>query len=451
MELLQFKKVKHLFLSFIISSFVIWPGLARAQTQIKILVIGDSISLGSYPTIIQNSLPGSQIIKFAQVGKSSGYMLGEVQTSIAGLEAEKPTHVFILLGANDAPTPNLNAESVKTNINNIIFTLRNTGAAFYISQIPPQKNNVQNVLNINAQIASMPGAVLQEDLTADILLPDGVHLNETGHQIIACNFLQTSGLKTDCVKPKIAPKANVPAKIPTRGKKCPTGESLGFASLRPDPGEPCEEFVPVDTQFACGSSITPSEQESFDPYGDGCDKNTDGTVTCYRVENFDVSIDLAKANLGILGNTQDQNLTDEQKVNEYLSWYLSGVTDKKLVDFAGPIRKLLPYDLSYSAKETIINENSKTVHNYKVGEMGFGLIRANLSDFAGIFSINRELFKSLFQNIPFSSLEDTVGEYVVSATDLKRNNLQDPDVLSPGDKGFQVPVKLTITNTSKAP
>lgn len=446
---------------FIVLIFFIFPLAVHAQTGVKILVIGDSISLGSYPSIIQKNVPGSLVVRFAQEGKNSGYMLGQVQVNLLSLESEKPNYVFILLGTNDAPTPNLNAESVKTNINNIIFTLRNTNAAFYVSQIPPQKNNNPNILSINSQLATMSEFVHQDELTMDTLLPDGIHLDETGHQIIACNFLKASGLKTDCVKPKVTPKPNLPAKIPTRGKKCKSGDSLGFAPLRPDPGEPCEETVPKDTVFACGSSITPLKQEEFDPYGDGCDKNTDGTVTCYRAENFDVSLDLSKANLGILGNTQDQNLTDEQKVNEYLSWYLSGVPqigdqkkpdNDKLINFSGPIRKLMPYDLGKTAKETITKAQPKDIHNYKVGDVDpLGLVRANLSDFTGIFSFNQNLFQSLFQNIPFSSLEDTVGEYVVSATDLKRNNLQDPGVLSPGEKGFQVPVKLTITSTNKAP
>ena len=434
------KKIIFLFLI-----FIIFPGVAHAQ---NILPIGDSLTLG-YTKYLTT---GFVLTPVASVAARSEKILNDVRSSLAGLEAGNPEYVFILLGTNDAPGF-VDPEPIKQNILDIVKLLRRGGLKIYVSTLPPLKA-LNSIGKINSKIVELAnevdGIVDQSEITID-MLTDGIHPNEDGYKIIACNFLRASGLKTDCIKPKVTPKANIPAKIPTRGKKCPTGDSLGFAPLRPDPGEPCEEFVPVDTAFACGSSITPLKQESFDPYGDGCDKNKDGTVTCYRAENFDVSLDLAKANIGILGNTQDQNLTDEQKVNEYLSWYLSGVTDKKLVDFAGPIRKLLPYDLGYSARETIINENSKTVHNYKVGEMAFGLVRANLSDFAGVFSINRELFKSLFQNIPFSSLEDTVGEYVVSATDLKRNNLQDPSILSPGDKGFQVPVKLTITSTNKSP
>lgn len=437
--------------------YFIFPTVSFAQSAPNILIIGDSISLGRYPQIIKEAIPGTSTKIIAEVGYGSGAMLEEIRANILGFG--NFTHIFILLGTNDAPGNNVDVQSIRNNLINLIYLVKPKSTNIFVSQIPPQKQT-NSVARINEMITNLNVAeakpVDQSDLTLDMLAPDGVHLEESGHQIIACNFMLASELKTDCAKPKPTPKVSLPPKTPTRGKKCkilgiPTSDSLGFAPLRPDPGEPCEETVPKETVFACGSSITPLRQEEFDPYGEDPDCVVSGnTATCYRKIDFKVNLDLSKANLGILGNTQDQNLTDEQKVNEYLSWYLSGVTDKKLVDFAGPIRKLLPYDLGYSAKETIINENSKTVHNYKVGEMGFGLIRANLSDFAGIFSINRELLKSLFQNIPFSSLEDTVGEYVVSATDLKRNNLQDPDVLSPGDKGFQVPVKLTIESTKRA-
>ena len=354
-----------------------------------------------------------------------------------------------MLGTNDAPGKNVDTQAIRNNLINLVYLLKPTGAKIYVSQIPPQKQE-NGVTKINAMISGLnvPEATIvdQSDVTVD-MLTDGIHPNETGYQIIACNFMKASGLKTNCVTPKI----NIPAKIPTRGKKCPSGDSLGFTPLRPDPGEPCEETVPEDTVFACGSSITPLRQEKFDPYGDGCDKNADGTVTCYRAENFDVSLDLSKANIGILGNTQDQNLTNEQKVNEYLSWYLSGIPqvgdqkkpdDDKLINFSGPIRKLIPYDLGQTARNTITKSQPELIHNYSVGKDITGLVDIRL---------NNWLVWILSQNIPFSSLEDTVGEYVVSATDLKRNNLQDASVLSPGDKGFQVPVKLTITNTSKAP
>lgn len=451
--------------TFILLYFYTFTLGASAQESPKILIIGDSITLGSYPCTIRDELKitnanfvgpniGCRVPVLAEVSKGSAYMLEKVRENILAIDQENPNYIFILLGTNDAR--GTNPDIVYENLLAIIKMVSRSGRKIYISTLPPlkDKNNVREINEKIQLLSNLATPVDQSEITVD-MLSDGIHPNEDGQKIIACNFLQISNLKPDCQKPKVKPVTFTPAKAPTRGKKCNSGDSLGFAPLRPDPGEPCEETVPEDSVFACGSSITPLRQEKFDPYGEGEGCTVVGdTATCYRALNFDVSLDLSKANLGILGNTQDQNLTDEQKVNEYLSWYLSGIPQvgdqtkpdaDKLINFSGPIRKLIPYDLGYAAKETIINENTKTVHNYKVGNVDpLGIVYSSLHDFAGVFSFNRELFKSLFQNIPFSSLEDTVGEYVVSATDLKRNNLQDPDIKDGT-------VKLTITSTAKAP
>ena len=448
----------------------------------NILPIGDSLTLGYAKYLTK----GLVLVPVASVGARSEKILDNVRGSLAGLEAGNPKYVFILLGTNDAPGF-IDPEPTKQNILSIVKLLRRADRKIYVSTLPPLKA-LNSIGRINLKIAELrnevDGIVDQSEITVE-MLTDRIHPNEDGYKIIACNFMKASGLDPNFFKPKVTPKANVPAKIPTRGKKCNTGDSLGFAPLRPDPGEPCEEFVPQKTVFACGSSITPLKQESFSPYGDSQGCSRVGTkVTCYKPEDFNVTIDLSKANLGILGNTQDQNLTDEQKINEYLSWYLSGVPQvgdqkkpdaDKLINFSGPIRKLLPYDLSAVAKATIADQQSKTVHNYIVGPkdplIGFfegkNPLDPNirLKDYQDeniiqkaaywidptLFGpklirelINNNLLERLFQNIPYSSLEDTVGEYVVSATDLKRNNLQDSSIV---DKT----VKLTITSTQKAP
>lgn len=469
--------------------YFIFPTVSFAQSGPNILIIGDSISLGRYPQIIKEAIPGTSLNIIAKVGYGSGAMLEEVRANILGLG--NFTHIFILLGTNDAPGNGVDVQPIRNNLINLIYLVKPKSPKIYVSQIPPQKGE-NSVAQINKMISDLnvPEAniVDQSDLTLDMLAPDGVHLEEAGHQVVACNFMMASGLKTDCAKPKPTPKVSLPPKIPTRGKKCkilgiPTRDSLGFAPLRPDPGEPCEETVPTETVFACGSSITPLRQEEFDPYGEDPDCVVSGnTATCYRKIDFKVNLDLSKANLGILGNTQDQNLTDEQRVNEYLSWYLSGVPQvgdqvtldpkkpediDRMVNFSGPIRKLLPYDLSNLAKAKIVEAQPENIHNYIVGNKDplIGIFEGSnpfdpkirLNDYdpftrtfaAGLRGlvltvVNNNLLQRLFENIPYSSLEDTVGEYVVSATDQKRNNLQDPSIK-------EGTVKLTITSTSKSP
>lgn len=202
-----------------------------------------------------------------------------------------------------------------------------------------------------------------------------------------------------------------------------TRDKPEFHPLRPYPGSPCDPLIPRSAPeapldpnlkyntFACGSSLTPSKEEVFDPYGDNtqyenlppidgkyvhtwCEPRPPFTsktqVTCYRTSEFDVTVDFKNANLGILGNTQD-NLTDAQKVNEYLSWYLTGTPQigdqlpidpknpadiSRVVNFSGPLRKLMPYDLTSLGKTTVSESNTKEVHNYLVGcgQVNLGVI-----------------------------------------------------------------------------
>ena len=109
-----------------------------------------------------------------------------------------------------------------------------------------------------------------------------------------------------------------------------------------------------------------------------CIPNDNGTETCTFVidrEN-DIAIDLQMAELPIMGYTelsmgaydtykvinslyQDETVSDAEKMNEYVSWYLNGVIGRaeydppdpeteeghrKIVDFSGPLKKLLAFE-----------------------------------------------------------------------------------------------------------
>ncbi|MDP1743851.1 MAG: hypothetical protein Q8L51_03645 [Candidatus Amesbacteria bacterium] len=223
-----------------------------------------------------------------------------------------------------------------------------------------------------------------------------------------------------------------PASIP-----CDKTVNPEYHNKRPYPFNPCDTLIPSskqpekknNTTFACGNPLVPKRITKFDPYGDNnpgmdCTKDASDLVTCYRSEEFDLEIDLGKANLGLINNTQDLNLTDEQKVNEYLSWYLSGSYQAgsfeypsvdKMLDFSGPLRKLIPSFFLNTAKETVKSSSGTEVHNY---------------------------IQRIIKSMPFTSLEDAVGEYVISVYPPgKPGNPQDPLV----DK-----LKLTITSAEKA-
>lgn len=92
----------------------------------------------------------------------------------------------------------------------------------------------------------------------------------------------------------------------------------------------------------------------------------------------DYAFDLSDAELPILGNTEltlnSQNgsdqLDDATKLNEYLNWYLNGTLDRaengqtdtgKVVDFSGPVKKLLPSIIQDAQRMGSIANISKDV------------------------------------------------------------------------------------------
>ncbi len=261
---------------------------------------------------------------------------------------------------------------------------------------------------------------------------------------------------------------------------CDKTKDPEYNPLRPYPGNPCDPLIPRSVPeapvasekkfntFACGASLTPQREEVFDPYGKNglyeglpgpegyahtvCEPLTDnvkkngGLVTCWRSSAFDITVDLSRANLGILGNTQDTSLTDTQKVNEYLSWYLTGTPQigdqlpsqiDRLVNFSGPLRKLLPFDLAIALKETLAKTVSKDVHDYTVSEQGTWL-----RVFKNVDSLPVYLQK-IIQNVPLSSMEDTAGEYTMS---VFRDSSNDQQMEGLGDQVYS-----SVVNKNTAP
>ena len=144
---------------------------------------------------------------------------------------------------------------------------------------------------------------------------------------------------------------------------CDGTEDPEFNSLRPYKSHPCGKAP--QSRF-CGNKIIITESESkshtFPDSNGGCDPFYPPSGVSWKwVNDKDYWIDMTDLELPILGNTQDiqnsQNpndqLNDAQKMNEYASWYLNGVinraeygenknTDSELINFSGPINKLMP-------------------------------------------------------------------------------------------------------------
>lgn len=127
-----------------------------------------------------------------------------------------------------------------------------------------------------------------------------------------------------------------------------------FNSLRPYQASPCGD-LPL-SRF-CGNTLILFLDNVTTPYcgSEWCPYIGPNPIT------KKVVVDLKDVELPVLGNTElvknsqktNDSIDDATKVNEYVSWYLNGVinraeygegknTDYELVNFSGPIQKLLP-------------------------------------------------------------------------------------------------------------
>lgn len=147
-----------------------------------------------------------------------------------------------------------------------------------------------------------------------------------------------------------------------------------FHSLRPYQAAPCGGATLA--KFCSNELIF---IEEFDLANKPCEpKKQLGTHTfpCNpdaQVEEHDLYIELSGSELPILGNTEQvtnsqggtEEFDDAQKVNEYASWYLSGVanraeygepTEDQVVNYSGPVNKLIPQMIQQA-------ERIKTIYN----------------------------------------------------------------------------------------
>jgi len=163
------------------------------------------------------------------------------------------------------------------------------------------------------------------------------------------------------------------AQVPPPVVSCSDTRNPEFNSLRPYQASPCKPNV-SETAGYCGnrlviadsvgasSPISPSAAPNCQSTGGG---NYRCTYRVHKTANFSVSLN--DVMLPILGNTegvansqsQNETIDDAAKTNEYVSWYLNGVIGRaeypqlsmdeeqdirKLVDFSGPLQKLLPQE-----------------------------------------------------------------------------------------------------------
>jgi hypothetical protein len=180
----------------------------------------------------------------------------------------------------------------------------------------------------------------------------------------------------------------VAAQIPQNPVDCDDTIDPEFHSLRPYQASPCKK-EPTQTARFCGNRLVLTDNVSasrpIPPRRDPeCTLVSPNTYRCnYKVsgKTANYSIDLSNASFPILGNTekvinsqnQNEELDDAEKTNEYVSWYLNGVIGRaeygkdedmnKIVNFSGPLKKLLPQSIQYKYQIATIENREKERHD----------------------------------------------------------------------------------------
>lgn len=151
-----------------------------------------------------------------------------------------------------------------------------------------------------------------------------------------------------------------------------------FHSLRPYQAAYCGG-APL-ARF-CSNELVFIETFDLANEGDCQPKRKTGSFTCnpaFHVDKHDLYIELSGSELPILGNTEQvtnsqggtEEFDDAQKLNEYASWYLSGVNSRaeygeptidQVVNFSGPLNKLIPLMIGESERKKTIEKASNKV------------------------------------------------------------------------------------------
>jgi len=204
--------------------------------------------------------------------------------------------------------------------------------------------------------------------------------------------------------------------VPSQPVECDDVTDQEFHSLRPYQASPCN--TSISGAAFCGNGIAISEQvatpqslrPNLDPNCTLLDPRTSRYRCTYETHRERrIAVDLSNAELPILGNTEQvinsQNPSDElddaEKTNEYVSWYLSGVpwkleygtgTSEQLVNFSGPVNKLLPWDIQAQARIETIKRADVDRHNQIVTPDGTRLEEWEGEIASGLLSIPAKLY-----------------------------------------------------------
>lgn len=186
----------------------------------------------------------------------------------------------------------------------------------------------------------------------------------------------------------------VNAQIPPPYINCGGTDDPEFHSLRPYQSSPCNKNF-EDLSYICGNDLRVKDIITVTPNDGVCQiLSCPGIAICdFEIpRKFYFSVDPFESEFPVAGNTEDvansqtskETLDDLAKVNEYVSWYLNGVTyraeygdtkntDYETVNLSGPLKKLLPAVIQEAERTKAVEEAKTTRHDQIVvcGQEGF--------------------------------------------------------------------------------
>ena len=176
--------------------------MAFSQDQQSLVIIGDSLTEGygveasqSYPALLQNKLKAQgynwKVISHGISGSTSASAVSRVKWILKN----PPKIVILALGANDG-LRGLKPESTKKNLDSAIVLLKENKIKVFLSamKVPPNYKGgqyIQKFESLYPELAKKQSIILLPFILKNVAgrselnLPDGIHPNALGHDIIA--------------------------------------------------------------------------------------------------------------------------------------------------------------------------------------------------------------------------------------------------------------------------
>jgi len=220
------------------------------------------------------------------------------------------------------------------------------------------------------------------------------------------------------------------AQVPEPYVPCNRTSGTAYHSLRPYQASPCDQNVSETATF-CGNQLILKEKVNRSE-GTCVSLPGGGGQECTVTKSRNIAIDLSGAKLPILGNTEDvinsqqqaRDIDNAEKTNEYLSWYLNGTSYRaeypfpdigsmdEVVDYAGPLRKLLPQTIQNRARiETI--QKARTERHDQIVACTYGIPISVL----GFIEVAR------IGHFPLPCYDDSLASFIANVSNI-RNELR---------------------------